>query len=720
MKRKCLIISKIGWPFGGGEDFLLDSMNFYDDIETYWISFCSIKQENHHDFKLKDRMIYLQGGFNKATIVHWIKLIKPDFIHTQGHNVVDVLKIGMEYRIPVIIGFHFWLSLIDLHPKTFNSQILQNIEKHTKSALFDFLTENSFPYVCSPFMNDVIRVVTDKEIPVVIPASSVVKKCDAPYKERGAKFVTQVNIHKLKGGEIFLRLLEACPDIPFMCVQTESFSEDLDLRIKGIMDQRENCVYMTHTQDIKSVYADTKVLLIPSIVDETFCRVCNEGILNDIPILSTGDGNIKYMLEHDDNFILDSNAPSEEWALKLRRLYDNAEEMSDRISGYYATNSTAVGKSQLRTVIDRVLNRKKKIMFLAPYCDQGLGIQVRNYARILRNEFDVFIYSFQPYCGAISKLQRDRSEWKEDGYVVEYSKNNREELTDDELTRFITKNGITHCFLPETCWPRVFEIAKLIDRLNVKCYAIPNIEIVRRDEVYKHRFFYKILCNNRICLDFFQKYGFSNASLIGYGEPSKFRDKSQSRLTKFLCVGGLNAYTRKRVDRVCQSFVIAHKVNPDLRLTVTVQGNHSDVINEFHKHSFITVITRHLSYQEILNLYYETNVTIQVSSHEGLGLGFYESLSTGTPVLTLDTAPHNEIIREGVNGWIIPCFKKKMLDNPESLVQESHFEPHVLADKILAISPVDPVIYATLRADFELNYSAENLKNKIIHITNEL
>ena len=56
----------------------------------------------------------------------------------------------------------------------------------------------------------------------------------------------------------------------------------------------------------------------------------------------------------------------------------------------------------------------------------------------------------------------------------------------DEIMNFVIKCNIGKCLIPETCWFRIFEIARLLNESNVKCYAIPNIEIVRKDELYKH------------------------------------------------------------------------------------------------------------------------------------------------------------------------------------------------------------------------------------------
>lgn len=82
-----------------------------------------------------------------------------------------------------------------------------------------------------------------------------------------------------------------------------------------------------------------------------------------------------------------------------------------------------------------------------------------------------------------------------------------------------------------------------------------------------------------------------------------------------------------------------------MELIITIQGSQiPEEIKNFALHPALTLIIKHLPYNEIINYYQKSHVSIQVSKHEGLGLGFYESLMTGTPVLTLNTPLHNEII----------------------------------------------------------------------------
>ena len=48
----------------------------------------------------------------------------------------------------------------------------------------------------------------------------------------------------------------------------------------------------------------------------------------------------------------------------------------------------------------------------------------------------------------------------------------------------------------------------------------------------------------------------------------------------------------------------------------------------------------------------QDDIFIHLGTQEGLGLGFYESLYCGTPILTIDWVPNTELIQHNKNGWI--------------------------------------------------------------------
>ena len=53
---------------------------------------------------------------------------------------------------------------------------------------------------------------------------------------------------------------------------------------------------MGPVSDPTIIYKKTRIFLDPSLCDETFCRTVNESMMNGIPVITTGAGNIKYLV----------------------------------------------------------------------------------------------------------------------------------------------------------------------------------------------------------------------------------------------------------------------------------------------------------------------------------------------------------------------------------------------------------------------------------------
>ena len=132
--------------------------------------------------------------------------------------------------------------------------------------------------------------------------------------------------------------------------------------------------------------------------------------------------------------------------------------------------------------------------------------------------------------------------------------------------------------------------------------------------------------------------------------------------------------------------------NTNFILTIVVQGNFTDYnkcpvcLKPYTNISNINIIQKHLTYSDIMKLYNENHVSIQISKHEGLGLGFYESCYLNTPVLSLDIPPHNEIIHNNKNGWLIKSWLKfdRVRDCTDTTAQ-AQFNMNDLYNKILYI-----------------------------------
>ena len=713
--RTYVIVSKWAYPFGGGESFLFTTMEWAKklNMNTYWLCFSEANNKPFKDLVVENhdcgKIIKIPGGFSKVSLTLWLKLLNPDFVHHQGHLRKEFFEPCQKLRIEFFSGFHFWTGAIILNQINKNINILENYSKHEPDGELEYLYNKKYCnlYTVTPFVSQCIKKITNIDIPDHIYSSSSTSSTKIYGMDiTKNKFVTMINIHKLKGGEIFLYLIENCPNISFLGIKTEYFSEELDDKIKVAMDKHNKlnngtqCMLLNRVNNPKVIYQQTQILLVPSLVDETFCRVVNEAMMNGIPVISTGQGNIKFLMANS-GYIINAD-DKDKWENTLKALYNKPNiliKASEKTLEDYKNYSEKKAFMLFKQLVTKIILKSKEnnIMIFTPWCDQGLGIQSRNYYNILKNsQYNASIFAIKPYnSDSCIKLQKNPEEW-----VVEniyYSSKDREHVTDNEIINFIKKYNIGKCLIPETCWFRVFEIAKLLKEHDVKCYGIPNIEIVRKDEIFKHRFFHKLLCNNNLCKQIFNDYGITNTKYIGYGLSGNeveynAKDLNVENNIKFLFIGGMNAFSRKHILEICEGFVIAYNKCKNISLTCTIQKTNlleietQNELKKYTNHPAINFIKTHMSYKEIIDLYHKNHISIQVSKHEGLGLGFYESLCTGTPIITLDTPPHNEIVKNDINGWTIPCYYKKMTDNKDPLFDSAYFKPDILADKIVNIA----------------------------------
>jgi glycosyltransferase involved in cell wall biosynthesis len=705
-KNKNYVITTYwSYPFGGGEEFMHQTMMWTKKLgmNNYWISFAKPDNTKYEKLIIEDLSGYISikipGGYNDIVLYNWLKILKPYIVHHQGHFRENFYLACDQLKIPFLTGIHFWTGCILLNEKYSNIDILKNKKYHNPDPELLKLYDKKYfnIYTVSKYVHECILEICKLNIQYSIFSGSSKKKNFVPNNiPANNMYVTMINIHELKGGELLLYLLNELPDIPFLVIKTEYMSEDTDKKIYELISNRKNSIFMNRENNIKFVYANTRIFLAPSLVDETFCRTVNEAMMNGIPVITSGRGNLKYLVQ--DDLIINPDQ-KELWRDKIKEYYydnDKLHKISEETLIKYNEYSENVCQNMFINVINDVLvkSRENNIMILTPWCDQGLGIQSKNYYNILKTEknITVSIFSYCPYnAKSCIELQKDPNEWLVDNLY--YSQNDREHIKDIEIINFINNFNIGKCIIPETCWFRIFEIANLLNNNNVKCYAIPNIEIVRKDEFFKHDVFEKIICNNLLCKNIFNKYNINKTEYIGYGLTGiEMKPKNIVDATRFLFIGGMNAFSRKQILQTCESFTKAYDINNNITLTCTIQKtndleiNDVNLINKYFDHPAIKFIQSHLKYSDIIDLYYNHDVTIQVSKHEGLGIGFYESLYTGTPVITLNTPPHNEIIIDNVNGWLVECSYKKMTDNPNSFIESAYFEMDNLTNKILFVS----------------------------------
>ena len=700
LKPTILTISEWGYPaFGGGENWLLN-MNkiFYElDYECYMICFSngfkgeSFKNLNY--IKL-DYLHIIQMPFDYLTLFKFIQMIQPQFINHQGVKRYQIMQISNILEIPFITGFCFWNNI--LQDGFSNINILNNNHLH-KDDLFHEITEHSYSYASSQFVNDVIYKFFNKKIDVI---ETISLKDDYYVQNTEDYYVTLLNCHFNKGGFLLEKLIQELNiNIPLFLVYTE-FDDQLNLNtIQKLIDQRNSKkninILFTEKQEIKEIYKKTKIILIPSLCDETFCRVGYEAKMNNILIISTDSGNLKYLLK---DYALFLKNDVNLWINNIEKLYfeKNIKKITQQ------TNIIHTYESELKNNIKNIfINHSKSkyklndkhVGLIVPWADQGLGIQSRSYYHSLKNiGFNPFIFSFKPYHGNDENnyLQHDPNEWKLEN--VFYSQNIRENIEYYEILNFIYQNKIKKIIIIEATFEPIFSIVSLLKMMNIQIYLIVNIECVKITEINYHYLFDKILCNNYNSYFIMKELLHNKCHHLGFHLEHSYtqqhiKHKKNKRLIKFVSIGGLNSISRKNVDKIINVFNDILNNNPNIliELNVFIQG--VEIYNSFEdiNHKNINIIIKGFSYEQNLKNIYDNDILIHLGGQEGLGLGFYEALYLGLPILTMNWTPNNEIIKHNINGWLIQCSSGKIFENEECIVKRGIIEEIDLKNMVLNI-----------------------------------
>jgi len=154
--------------------------------------------------------------------------------------------------------------------------------------------------------------------------------------------------------------------------------------------------------------------------------------------------------------------------------------------------------------------------------------------------------------------------------------------------------------------------------------------------VPKFKRFHKIFSHTKEQVKIFRRFGLTNTYLVPFGLDLKEYEGEKFPHSKFVFLhtsgfGGVKG--RRNTELVVEAFKKLNDPNTSLILTSQKVAN--------------------LPYSEIKKLYKKADCYLCPSKWEGLGIPNIEAIISGTPVITTNYPPMNEIVKDRVSGLLV-------------------------------------------------------------------
>jgi len=221
----------------------------------------------------------------------------------------------------------------------------------------------------------------------------------------------------------------------------------------------------------------------------------------------------------------------------------------------------------------------------------------------------------------------------------------------------------------------------LLDLQNYFSINIFNKLIFKMTKFLYHKVDYLIAQCEDMKLDLIENFSFEKEKVRIIFNPISLEIEQSYKNEKFLkenfilVVGRLSK--EKRHDIAIEVFAKVKQKFPQLKLKIAGEGQEEIFLRDVAKMCGVENSVEFLGYQKnLVPLYKKARLTLMTSSHEGFPNALIESLTLGTPIVSIDcpTGPR-EIIQDGINGFLVND-DKDMLEQKiiETLNQEWNIE----------------------------------------------
>lgn len=143
--------------------------------------------------------------------------------------------------------------------------------------------------------------------------------------EATGRKVLFVNPHPNKGVETFFAVAERLRNVPFLVCESWEIGEEWRNACFRRVAPWGNVDWRRQVADMRPVWAETRLLLVPSIWEEAWGRIVSEAQLNGIPVIASTRGGLPESVGPG-GILLDAHADAAHWTAAIARSWDDPRE----------------------------------------------------------------------------------------------------------------------------------------------------------------------------------------------------------------------------------------------------------------------------------------------------------------------------------------------------------------------------------------------------------
>jgi glycosyltransferase involved in cell wall biosynthesis len=269
----------------------------------------------------------------RREVSSYLETHSPEVIVTNQRTHIPTLQGAQAHSVPVVALIE-GLGFMRYNPT--------NLNRNKRPSFFDLPVKKKpqYPFIRSLYrqqreafpefadvigLSDFLCEVVDATFgtpSTMIRASIDVDSVRADHRDPG--YITMVNPRtEVKGGDIFVDIAERMPDREFFVAG--HFARESSSRKAERLD---NVYHPGWIDDMREVYAKSKILLVPSLVEEGNPRVKAEAFANGIPVVGTDRGGVPEMLDGAGAVVTPDPYDINEWRRQIESVESDYELLS--------------------------------------------------------------------------------------------------------------------------------------------------------------------------------------------------------------------------------------------------------------------------------------------------------------------------------------------------------------------------------------------------------